>query len=76
MPQSLSKEKKEKKEKDEGMGASRASSTVEKKNKKETPDITEKGSMNDQIVSLMPKMNHSDWEKRRDSAEAIIELFR
>lgn len=62
------------------MSTSRASSTVEKKSKKETldkkSDITEKGNMNDQIVSLMPKMNHSDWEKRRDSAEAIIELFR
>ena len=55
---------------------SRASSTVEKKGKKETPDkrsdIADKGSVNDQIVCLMAKMNHSDWEKRKDSAEAII----
>lgn len=32
-------------------------------------------SINDDIQDLIPKMNHSDWQKRKESAEAIIEIL-
>ena len=33
------------------------------------------GGVNDEIEQLIPKMNHSDWQKRKESAEAIIDIL-
>ena len=31
-----------------------------------------RGDISEEIQDLIPKMNHSDWQKRKESAEAII----
>lgn len=34
-----------------------------------------RGDISDEILDLIPKMNHSDWQKRKESAEAIISII-
>lgn len=34
-----------------------------------------KGDISEEIQDIMPKMNHSDWQKRKQSAEALISLI-
>ena len=33
------------------------------------------GTISEQVAEFIPKMSHTDWQKRRDSAEAIIRIL-
>jgi hypothetical protein len=33
------------------------------------------GDINDQIQEIIPKLNHSDWQKRKESAENMINII-